>query len=57
MRLSLNIQLFQGSLFDAFKKKKSQHKARAENDSDEDPEPDSTYVKNLLFFLLSNYKA
>ena len=57
MHLSLNIHFFQGRLFDAFKKRKSHHKARAENDSDEEPEPDSTYVKNLLFSLLSNYKA
>ena len=52
--LSLKLQLFNGGLFNAFKKEKAEHKAKSEDDSDEEPEPNVTYVNNLLHSLFSN---
>ena len=46
--LSLRLQLFKGRLFDSFKRKKAEYKAKSEVDSDWEPEPYSTYVNNLL---------
>ena len=54
--LSLKLQLFIGRLFDAFKKKKKQNKAKLEEDSDEEPQTYFTYVNNLLHYLFSNCK-
>ena len=48
---SLELQLFKGRLFDAFKREKAEHKAKSQEDSDEEPQ---TYVKKLLHSLLSN---
>ena len=52
--LRLKLQLFNGGLFNAFKKEKAEHKAKSEDDSDEEPEPNVTYVNNLLHSLFSN---
>ena len=49
--LSLKLQLFKGTLFDAFKKEKAEHKAKSEEDSDEEPQ---TYLIYLLHSLFSN---
>ena len=35
-------------MFDAFKRKKAEHKAKSKDDSDEEPDPYLTYVNNLL---------
>ena len=52
--VSLKLLLCKGRLFDAFKKKKAEHKAKSEDDSDEEPQTYLTYVNNLLHSLLSN---
>ena len=52
--LSLNLQLFKGQLFDAFKKEKWENKAKLEDAAEEEPEPYLTYVYNLLHSLFSN---
>ena len=52
--LSLKLQLFKGRLFDAFKKEKSEHKAKLELfDSDEEPQIYLIYVNNLLHSVFS----
>ena len=50
--LSLKLQLFKGSLFDAFKKEEAEYKAKSEDDSDEDPQTYLIYVSNLLHSLI-----
>ena len=55
--LSLTVQLVQRRLTDAFKREKSEHKAKSEDDSDEEAEPYFTYASNLLHSLFSNYEV
>ena len=55
--LSLKLQLFKGRMFDAFKKEKTEHKAKSEEDSDEEPQTYLTYVNNLQHSLFSNWEV
>ena len=52
--LSLNLQLFKGRLFGAFKNEKFENNAKSENETEEEPEPYLTYAYNLLHSLFSN---
>ena len=52
--LRLKLQLFKRRLFDAFRKKKAEHKDKSEDESDEEPQTYLTYVNNLLISLVFN---
>ena len=54
--LILKLQLFNGRLFEAFKKEKTEHKSKSEDDSDEEPQTYPTYVSNLLHSQFSNFE-
>ena len=54
--LSLKLQLFKGGLFDAFKKGKTEFKAKSEEDSDEEAQNYLTYVYSLLSSLFTKYE-
>ena len=54
-QFSLKLLLFKGSLFDAFKREKAEHKTKSEDDSDEEPQIYLTYLNTLLHSLISTF--
>ena len=56
INLSLKLQMIKGSLFAAFKKQKSEKKAKSKDNLNEEPELHLTYVNFLLQYLFSNFE-